>query len=112
MTNATLRGLLIVGCIPALSACATPSVQDTATARGHQLARRQCAACHAVEPEGGASLRPRAPAFASLEMRHTAGLEGRVAALTTVGHYDMPKIKLRPREASDLAAYIGSLGSR
>jgi cytochrome c len=94
----------------ALGGCAglrpTP---DTAMARGHAVARRDCAACHAVEP-GGVSPRPAAPAFGSLEMRHTAGLEGRVAELARLGHYDMPPLRLSAAEARDVTAYIQSLG--
>jgi mono/diheme cytochrome c family protein len=53
---------------------------------------------------------PAAPAFASLEMRHTAGLDGRVAELARLGHYDMPPLKLSPADAHDVTAYIQSLG--
>ena len=79
--------------------------------RGHAVAVRLCAACHAVEP-GGVSLRPRAVAFASREMQHVAGLEGRVAALTRDGHYGMPPVALSAQQADDVVAYIGSLDRR
>ena len=99
----------------ALGACAAVGLRrhapPTPASRGHAVAVRACAACHAVEP-GGASRSARAPAFGSLEMRHTAGLEGRVEALTRVGHYAMPPIRLSPGEAGDLVAYIESLDAR
>ncbi len=83
----------------------------TPAMRGHEAAVRLCSACHAVEP-GGVSPRPRAAAFASREMQHTAGLEGRVAALTRQGHYGMAPIELSAREVGDIVAYIESLGER
>jgi len=97
----------------ALSGCALIEARreaaPTAAERGHEVAMRLCAACHAVEP-GGVSSRPRAVAFASREMQHMAGLKGRVAALTRQGHYGMPPIALDVQQAEDVAAYIGSLG--
>ena len=70
-----------------------------------------CAACHSVE-RTGVSPMARAPAFASLEMRHTASLRNRVQDLTSKGHYDMPPIRLRPDEVSDIVSYIASLEPR
>jgi mono/diheme cytochrome c family protein len=104
-------GLTVLSLVFALGGCALapePRRTPTAAERGHEVARRACAGCHAVEP-GGVSPRPRAPAFGSLEMRHTAGLEGRVADLTRLGHYSMPPLRLSPQEVSDLVAYIESL---
>ena len=107
---ATLATLVL-----ALSACAAGHgaklAQDPAPDRGHRVAQRVCAGCHAVE-DTGASPRPNAPAFASLEMRHTASLSGRVAELTRKGHYEMPPLQLRPDEVDDLVSYIASLGPR
>ena len=82
---------------------------DTPQTRGHATAQRACAACHAVEPGGAASPRERAVPFASLEMRHTVGLDGRLADLTRRGHYGMPPIALDAGELTDLQAYIESL---
>lgn len=83
----------------------------TPAGRGHQAALGLCSACHAVEP-GGVSPRPRAAAFASREMQHTTGLEGRVAVLTRQGHYGMPPIELSTQQVDDIVAYIESLGER
>lgn len=94
----------------ALAGCASRQVQPPSTVqRGHAVAQRACAACHAVEP-GRNSPATKAPAFGSLEMRHTAGLEGRVADLARSGHYGMPPQALTPEEARDIVAYIESLG--
>lgn len=98
------RASLVCAAAIALAACASVK-SPSATARGHEIARRDCGACHAVEP-GAASPNPRAPGFATQEMRHTAGLEGRLEALTRSGHYDMPPVKLSPAEVRDLLAYI------
>ncbi|HEX5380025.1 MAG TPA: cytochrome c [Phenylobacterium sp.] len=106
-----LPSLLAAVLSVALSACAsTPPKPVSPAARGHDLAQRACSACHAVEP-GGTSPRGAAPAFGSLEMRHTAGLEGRVADLARQGHYGMPPVQLSSEDARDLVAYIQSLGA-
>ncbi|MBW8812324.1 MAG: cytochrome c [Caulobacterales bacterium] len=81
---------------------------DRPAARGHAVARRICAACHAVEP-GAQTSNNAAPAFASREMQHVAGLEDRVATLTREGHKGMPPQTLTPAEVADLVAYIESL---
>ena len=95
----------------ALAGCATGRHEPDAAHRGHAIAAQSCAACHAVEP-GGTSPQPAAPAFASLEMRHTAGLEGRLADLARQGHYGMPPVKLDAGQVRDLLAYIESLAPR
>ena len=99
-----------------LGACAATGTKvarsaPTPAARGHEIARHACAACHAVEPVGE-SPRAAAPAFASVEMRHTASLENRVADLTRLGHYEMPPLNLDPGQVRDLVAYIASLEGR
>ena len=92
-----------------LAACASTRSKDADPAfRGRRVAEAACSACHAVKP-GDASAAPRAPAFATLEMRHTAGIEGRVAGLARSGHYGMPPVQLDPGQAADLVAYIESL---
>ncbi len=111
-----VRGVLIAALLAALGACAVmggPARRPppTAASRGHEVAQRACAACHAVEAQG-VSPRPKAPAFASLEMRHTASLKDRVADLTSRGHYDMPALSLSPEEVRDLVSYIASLEGR
>jgi mono/diheme cytochrome c family protein len=107
-------GVVAAGAM-ALGACASanPALDGSALAlqRGRQIAERLCVACHAVEP-GKASSDPRAPAFGSLEMRHTASLEGRVGELTRRGHYSMPPIGLNEAEIRELVAYIASLDAR
>ena len=83
----------------------------TSAERGHQVARVSCASCHAVEARTDSPV-VRAPAFASREMQHTAGLAGRMADLTRRGHYGMPPVALSPEQVADLLAYIESLSRR
>jgi len=111
------RTICAIGCLGlgfALAACAgMKAVSDPATItvqRGKRVAEQRCAAGHSVAP-GAPSPIARAPAFASLEMRHTSGLDGRVADLTWRGHYDMPPINLDPDEVNAIVAYIQSLPS-
>ena len=85
--------------------------RDPAVTRGHEVARQACAACHAVDP-GKSSPVPKAPPFASREMQHVAGLEGRLAGLTGGGHYGMPPQTLTDQQVRDLLAYIVSLEAR
>jgi mono/diheme cytochrome c family protein len=110
-----LRRALAVALLGALGACAVLGGHGrqppSAAERGHETARRACSACHAVEAKGE-SPRAKAPAFASVEMRHTASLQDRVAELTSRGHYGMPPLKLSPDEVRDLVSYIASLEGR
>jgi len=94
-------------------ALATPTLAKTPAPvrRGHELARQVCASCHAVEP-GGTSPEPRAAPLASRDMRHVAGIEGRLARLTREGHYGMPPQALTDEQVRDLLAYIESLAPR
>lgn len=104
-------GALAAALTSAISACAAgPSSlpAEASTAKGHSVAQAACAACHAIEP-GRDSPHPKAPGFGSLEMRHTASLDGRVAQLTREGHYGMAPVSLTPGELSDLLSYMGSL---
>lgn len=105
-----------VGSLLMLGACAALGVRlhhalPTAAERGHAVARRACAACHAVEAAGVSPV-PKAPAFPSVEMRHTASLESRVADLTRLGHYGMPPVKLTPDDVRDVVTYIASFEGR
>jgi len=115
MTPRRLRIVLPVLALLATAPVATDSAakakRDPAIARGHDVARRACAVCHAVDV-GGKSAQPRAPSFASQELQHVAALEGRVAMLTREGHYGMSPVALTAAEIADLQAYIASLERR
>jgi len=111
-THADPRRLAILIAAVALSGCAglRPPAPPTVAERGRAVAQAACSACHAVAP-GASSPRARAPTFASVEMAHTAGLEGRVSELTRTGHYEMPPVKLTPGQVADVVAYIESLSA-
>lgn len=99
--------------IVAAALAATPVLarDEPAVRRGREVATRLCAACHAVE-RGAASPNPKAAPLASRDMRHTAGIEGRLEGLTRDGHYGMPPQFLTQKEVADLLAYIESLALR
>lgn len=99
-----------------LGACAASPAREQSgpsayASRGHAVAVRLCSSCHAVEI-GAASPVPAAPAFNSLEMRHTASLPGRLVNLTRDGHYGMPPLRLSEEDARALVAYIAGLDNR
>lgn len=95
-----------------LAAGAASAADKSPEKRGRAIARDSCASCHAVEANRAASPVARAPPFSSVEMQHTAGLEGRLANLTAKGHYGMPPITLDAGQVADLRAYIESLARR
>lgn len=76
--------------------------------RGHAVARRLCAECHAVEAARAASPRLDATPFAAIA--NTSGMTAMAlsAALQT-SHRTMPNVILEPTDFSDVVAYILSL---
>jgi len=108
MRRAVILAAAVAVAVSGVTAEARPA---SPAGRGHKVAASPCGACHAVEP-GKTSAQPRAPTFASVEMQHTAGLEGRLASLTRDGHYGMPAVALTPAEVDDILAYIDSLHRR
>ena len=109
---APLLALVLVFAQAPSAAEARPHAKEglTSAQRGRLVAELRCAGCHAIDP-GRESPRPRAPGFATREMRHTAG-ESRLRDLTRRGHYDMPPMTLTDAEVADLLAYIENLGNR
>jgi mono/diheme cytochrome c family protein len=103
------RLALVLAALQVAAGPATAAKRDRQVERGHELARKVCAACHAVEP-GAASPVPKAPPFASREMQHVAGLEGRLETLAREGHYGMPPQPLVREDVAALLAYIEHLG--
>ena len=106
-----LSALALLATAPVAMDAAAKAKRDPAVERGHDVARRACAACHAVDV-GGQSRQPKAPPFASQELQHVAALEGRVEMLTREGHYGMSPVALTAAEIADLQAYIASLERR
>ena len=75
---------------------------------GRQLARENCAECHAIDNGTGASANPNAPTFKDLAK--TPGMTS--AALTVAlqtAHRNMPNFVIKANERQDIIAYILSL---
>jgi mono/diheme cytochrome c family protein len=75
---------------------------------GRQLARENCAECHAIDSGTGASANPDAPTFKDLA--NTPGMTS--AALTVAlqtAHRNMPNFLIKANERQDIIAYILSL---
>jgi mono/diheme cytochrome c family protein len=93
----------------ALAAAPTPPLGPD---RGRHVAERDCAACHAVGPQGR-SPNGGAPPFRELSLRYNPiSLEAALHRLARQGHFEMPRGRVSDADAEDLAAYIGSLGPR
>lgn len=84
---------------------------DPAVERGHDLAMRRCAECHAIgygreSPDGDA------PRFVDLRMRYNLlSLEKHLAGIPWGEHAGMPPVGLTEGDRADLSAYIESLRS-
>lgn len=96
---ATMTSLVtFLGASPALAADAE---------HGADLAKRWCATCHVVA-NGQAQASADVPSFASVARRPDFSPE-RLAFFLLDPHPKMPNFPLSRTEASDIAAYIGSL---
>jgi mono/diheme cytochrome c family protein len=106
----TRTAVLAGACAILLASCAHAPDDEAAAsvARGRAVAREVCAACHAVAP-GDPSPRSDTRPFWNRGLRHTALIEGRLQQFSSQGHYEMPKLGLKPNELRDVAAYIDSL---
>jgi cytochrome c553 len=109
--RSALSGGLVLALTLVGAALAMP-VSKAASApveRGHMVAARDCARCHAVEA-AGPSARPTAPPFRDIRHRYNElSLQREFAAIREVGHYEMPPTPISQGDARDLAAYIDSL---
>ena len=93
----------------ALLLAAESSASATDAARGHALARANCAMCHAVE-KTGESPHNKAPPFRVLHQRYPVeSLEEALAEGIVTGHPDMPEFKLEPSQIGDFIAYLRTL---
>jgi mono/diheme cytochrome c family protein len=112
------RALLVVALLSSVAGFAVaapsptaPRAPDPAVDRGHQLAMRRCAQCHAIRP-GHESPDGDAPQFSSLRLRfNEISLQRRLAAIPWGRHAGMPPVGLSDADRSDLAAYIERLPS-
>lgn len=89
------------------AAAASPSPAADAGAR---LAATRCAACHAVG-HAGASPNLAATPFRDIRVRYNPiGLERELAKIAKQGHFEMRPQAIDAAQASNLVAYIESLG--
>lgn len=106
MVRACVAGLLLFG-LPAASLAQEPGDPRS----GLEIARAQCAECHAVERGNLRSVHPEVPAFASIATAR--GVSGRaLAAALRRSHGKMPAIVLPPHEQDDVIAYILTLRTK
>lgn len=117
MSN-TIRVALALAAVSALVGSGVASAKslfsrpDAAVVRGHVVAQRECAGCHAIE-KSGASLNPAAPPFRDIRVRYNeTSLQREFEAIREVGHYEMPPKPIPLADGRDLIAYIESLGGR
>jgi mono/diheme cytochrome c family protein len=75
---------------------------------GQAVARKVCAACHAVD-QGQSSL-PGAPTLSQVSKKYSdSGLRLEMETITEIGHYSMPAVRISSKDQRDLVAYIASL---
>lgn len=85
------------------------AAQSGRTARGHLLAQRYCAGCHAVN-RTGASPNAAAPAFRDLNQRYRIDDLGEALAEGILtGHPAMPQFKFQPRDITAVLAYLKAI---
>jgi mono/diheme cytochrome c family protein len=99
------HGALIIGGM-FVSASAFAADPD----HGRTLAERWCVNCHVVGPDQKSATTD-APPFASVARRPDFN-ESRLAFFLLDPHPKMPNMQLTRDDATDLAAYIASLGPR
>lgn len=88
-----------------------PEIDTTARAavRGHHLAARTCATCHAVDPTGVSPMAD-APPFRDVARRYPLDeLETAFAEGLVTSHPAMPAFAFRASEIDDLMAYLDTL---
>ncbi|NJO35143.1 MAG: cytochrome c [Rhodospirillales bacterium] len=89
----------------------TASAQVAPSERGHALAQKLCARCHAIEREG-ASPMGLAPPFRELSQRYPIEMLAEALAEGIVtGHPAMPTFTFEPRDINALLTYIDGLTS-
>ncbi|MGE0724668.1 MAG: cytochrome c [Alphaproteobacteria bacterium] len=90
-----------------------PSIADEAgdAARGHEVARRWCAECHAIRRGDGRSTTDAAPPFPAIAAMPSTTRASLLVFLQTP-HRQMPNFALSRTDMSDLSAFILSLRGR
>jgi mono/diheme cytochrome c family protein len=109
MSQDALRVAAVLVVALTISTSSAPDARAAGDAEnGKNLAQRWCAACHVVSSEQHqASVA--APTFASIARQSGFNAE-KLAFFLLDPHPKMPNMSLTRREASNLAAYIATLG--
>jgi mono/diheme cytochrome c family protein len=100
-----LHGALIIGAMFVSSSAFAGDARH-----GKTLAERWCVGCHLVGPDQHTATTD-APPFAAVAKRPNFD-EARLAFFLLDPHPKMPNMQLSRDDATDLAAYIASLGPR
>lgn len=98
-------------CPVAFSRAAAPRPSAALIARGHAIASKNCARCHAIG-KADLSADPRSPPFRVLARKYPlSGLEEALAEGIMVGHRgpEMPHFQLNPPEIEALLAFMDSV---
>jgi mono/diheme cytochrome c family protein len=105
--NRKCAGLALLATVVA---CTDPVLgQPLPWERGHAIAEKHCARCHAVD-EVNDSPMGLAPSFRELSKRYVAGNPAQALAEAIVtGHPAMPRFTFEPREVDALLAFLVSL---
>lgn len=100
-------GLALAGCVQARVGEEEASVAD-----GREVARSNCASCHAIDLRGASPL-AEAPPFRDIGQRYRFPvLEEELIAGIGVGHPPMPKFQLSPRGVDALVLYMRHIQAR
>jgi mono/diheme cytochrome c family protein len=75
--------------------------------RGSAYAHSLCGSCHAVKADETASPNPAAPAFGNLKLKSASSEE--LAVYINTQHMAARSLMLKPAQADDLFAYLGTL---
>lgn len=121
------RRLVLVGALVSLAACASPAIQPNGEAEasgwpgvalnadpaqiaaGREIAKRECAQCHAIERTGNSS-NPGAPPLRNvLAVNDADRLAYRFIEAMRVGHDEMPLFDFDVQAADALIAYIATI---
>ena len=101
-------GLVLAGCAQARAG----EEQEASIADGREVARANCASCHAIDLRGASPL-AEAPPFRDIGRRYRFPvLEEELIAGIGVGHPPMPKFQLSPRGVDALLLYMRHIQAR
>lgn len=100
--------LLLAAALPSLCPAQTPGTISA----GHEIAKKFCSRCHAIEMDGASPL-PSAPPFRDIVAKgHVENLRETIGEGVIAGHPAMPQFQFGASEAGELIAYLKSLSGK